>query len=108
MKTKYVEITECFEEFGSGFANGPQGDDAEILMQEFKNLGCRVYGVVTNRTGNEQDSEEDCDPNKWEFGAEIHVALPDVISPALIVTIASAKPDEISEEEPGLLRLWWD
>ena len=97
---KYVEALPYLEKSGNGLMNGPNNEGAILLVEELEDLGCKVKVEL------EDDSDEDDDDDG--FDAVLFVTLPSNIDPEIIVLIARAHPDETSEEEPGVLRLWWD
>lgn len=89
---EYVEALEFLEESGSDLANGYDNAGAIELVEELQELGCKVFAEL----------------NDDEFDASLFVHLPEKITSDVVVAIAHFRPDEISEEEPGVLRLWWD
>lgn len=95
--TKYVDALPFLTESGEYLANGPDNEAAIQLVTELTELGCTV------------SAELDVDYNEEEhFDACLFVKLPKEIQPELIVLIVGSRPNEISEEEDGVLRLWWD
>lgn len=94
---KYVDALSFLSESGEYLANGPSNEAAIQLVTDLMEFGCTVL------------AELDVDYNEEErFDACLFVRLPKEIRPELIVTIVGSRPDEISEEEDGVLRLWWD
>lgn len=91
---KYVNAIQFLEDTEFDFANGPSNGGAIDFIEDVEGLGCKCFCVP--------------DKNKEYFGAELFIKLPEVISTDLLVLICCMKPDEISEEDDGLLRLWWD
>ena len=89
---EYVEALEFLEESGADLANGYDNDGAIKLVEELQELGCKVFA--------ELDDDE--------FYAVLFVHLPEKITSDVVVAIAHFHPDEVSEEEPNVLRLWWD
>lgn len=94
---KYVDALSFLSESGEYLANGPDNRTAIRLVTDLIEFGCTV------------SAELDVDYNEEErFDSCLFVKLPKDVQPELIVTIVRSRPDEISEEENGLLRLWWD
>lgn len=94
---RYVDALSFLNDSGEYLANGPDNQTAIQLVTDLTEYGCTVT------------AELDTDYNDEEhFDAVLFVKLPKEVEPELIVTIVRSRPNEISEEEEGVLRLWWD
>lgn len=96
---EYVEAHDFLEKSRECLANGYDNEGALNLVEEFQELGCKVFAEVYD-VG---DEDEDL-----EFDAVLFVHLPKKVTADIVVAIALSRADEVSEEEPGVLRLWWD
>ncbi len=83
----------------ANFANGPSNDEAIKLVQSFYDLGANR--VTTSLC-------EDSWSENLEFAQELYLYLPKQISLDLMMEIVLSRPDEISQEDDGSIRLWWD
>lgn len=95
---KFVEAKSYLEESGEGLANGPDNNEALSIINELELFGCKVFARLFAL-------DYDCDPY---FDAELYVKMPETITVELVVLLGSLHADEISQEENGLIRLWWD
>lgn len=96
MPRRLVEAEKYLVESGDSIANGPDNDAAIELVQNLKELGCKVRAEL-EKSFNQED-----------FNGTLFITLPKQITAELIVLIAGSRPDEVSEDEENLLRVWWD
>ncbi|HVI42697.1 MAG TPA: hypothetical protein VM577_18825 [Anaerovoracaceae bacterium] len=95
-KVRYVNALKYLEESDIGQIANCNSNPIE-MVEELEALGCAVKVELAK----DFDGEE-------RFTDALFVTLPKKITPEHITCIASLRPDEISEEKSGQLRLWWD
>lgn|SRR6185436_7609160 len=98
-KPIYREALQYLKESGSHFANGPDNDMAIEFVETLYDLGAKQINVALY---------EDFYENEEIFDAELFLFLPPTISIEVMMEIVCMRPDEISQEEDGSIRLWWD
>ncbi len=95
-----VEAFSFFEDPNKGLCENYPSDDVLELLQSLKDVGIKHIDV-------EIEDDGDLVGNLISNGT-LYLTLPKYILPELLVRIGHIRPDEISEEEDGTIRIWWD
>ena len=98
MSMKYADALVFLRQYGDDLSNGPDNEQAISFVKDLLALGAKKVEVALY--GDDDD--------ELSFDSELFLHLPEQISLDMLQLIVSIRPDEISEEMPGVIRLWWD
>lgn len=97
----YKEALSYLKETGVHLANGPSNQSAITFVEDLYALGASRVEVAL------YDSPHD--DEEYYFQDEIFIYFSDdMVHTDVVIAVASIRPDEISYESNGGIRLWWD
>ncbi len=94
---EFKEALKYLKKTGFNCANGPNNDEIIKFIKKIYKLGATKVEAALYEDGDE-----------LRFDEEIYIHLTNLVSLDVIIAIHEVRPDELSEDMPGVLRLWWD